>query len=333
MREAFHPVGRGPFSLAPHTPEMLEEMRDLRERARQARSELPDPTTPAGLEANRAYLARLRKDLGDFMPADLVEERVVSARGASVPVRIIKPAKTPVAVHLGIHAGGWASGFAAFDDLANLVMTELLGVVTVSVEYRLAPEHPFPAGPDDCETGALWLVENAGREFGTNRLTTGGGSAGAHLAVITLLRLRDRHSIVDQFCGASLGAGVYDLSGTPSVLAAGDRFVNASTRGLLAAVERCMPGATLEGLREPGVSPLYADLSEMPPARFQVGTHDPTIDDTMFMAARWQAAGNIAEVGLYPEAHHGFEGLGELGRQAFMDQVGFLDKAISGNLG
>src|SRR5205807_490450 len=86
----------------------------------------------------------------------------------------------------------------------------------VSVDYRLAPEHPYPAGPDDCEAAALWVLEHAERELGSDRLLIGGESAGAHLAACTLLRLRDRHDAVDRFDAANLVFGVYDLGGTPS---------------------------------------------------------------------------------------------------------------------
>src|SRR5439155_19280503 len=85
----------------------------------------------------------------------------------------------------------------------------------VSVDYRLAPECHYPAGPDDCEAAALWLAANAQTDFGTDRLLIGGESAGANLAVVTLLRLRDRYAFRG-FRAANLVFGVYDLSGTPS---------------------------------------------------------------------------------------------------------------------
>ena len=67
------------------------------------------------------------------------------------------------------------------------------GQAVVAVEYRLAPEHPYPAGPDDCEAAAAWLVQNGKKEFGTGVLTIGGESAGGHLTAVTILRMRNRH--------------------------------------------------------------------------------------------------------------------------------------------
>ncbi len=100
-------------------------------------------------------------------------------------------------------------------DLKLETMADRLEIATVSVEYRLAPEHPYPAGPDDCEAAALWLVENAAARFGTDLLMIGGESAGAHLCVVTLLRMRDRHGY-SGFVAANLTYGMYDLAMTPS---------------------------------------------------------------------------------------------------------------------
>jgi acetyl esterase len=84
---------------------------------------------------------------------------------------------------------------AARDDVRNRDIADTLQFAVVSVDYRLAPEHPWPAAPDDCEAAALWLVEHADARFGSSRLTIGGRSAGATLAVATLLRLRDRAAV------------------------------------------------------------------------------------------------------------------------------------------
>ena len=114
-------------------------------------------------------------------------------------------------VYLDIHGGGFYMDSAARGDKRNRELADALHLAVVSVDYRLAPEHPWPAAPDDCEAAALWLVEEADARFGTSRLAIGGSSAGATLALATLLRLRDRGA-VGRFTGAALQFGTYDLS-------------------------------------------------------------------------------------------------------------------------
>jgi acetyl esterase len=87
-------------------------------------------------------------------------------------------------------------------------------VVTVSADYRLAPEHPYPAAPADAEAVAMWILRHGEAEFGTNRLVIGGESAGATLAVLTALRLRDRHGFAG-LAGLNLSQGAYDMRMTP----------------------------------------------------------------------------------------------------------------------
>jgi acetyl esterase/lipase len=96
-----------------------------------------------------------------------------------------------------------------------IVIADNTGQAVVAVEYRLAPEHPYPAGPDDCEAAAAWLVHKGKREFGTDALTIGGESAGGHLTAVTVLRMRDRHGFTG-FRGANIVYGAFDLAMTPS---------------------------------------------------------------------------------------------------------------------
>ena len=177
------------------------------------------------------------------------------------------------------------------------------GAVVVSVGYRLAPEHPYPAGPDDCEAAAVWVVENAQREFGSERLVIGGESAGAHLSAVTMLRLRDRHHLTP-FRGANLVYGIYDLTFTPAVRNWGPRNLILSTPIIEWFSNHFIPDKRKRGTTD--ASPLYADLHSLPPALFSVGTLDPLLDDSLFMSARWAAAGSRAELAIYPGGVHGF---------------------------
>jgi acetyl esterase/lipase len=101
------------------------------------------------------------------------------------------------------HGGGWVLGGADLQDPMLERIADNTGQAVVAVEYRLAPEHPYPAGPDDCEAAAVWLVQNGKKEFGTGVLTIGGESAGGHLTAVTILRMRDRHGYTG-FRGANI---------------------------------------------------------------------------------------------------------------------------------
>jgi len=231
------------------------------------------------------------------------ETRTIRGPGGELPLRILRPKGEVRGVYLHFHGGGMALGSEDMMDPALDALANAAGAVVVSVGYRLAPEHPYPAGPDDCEAAALWLIEHARRELGSERLVIGGESAGAQLSAITLLRLRDRHGATP-FRAANLVYGCYDLTLTPSVRNWGERYLILSTP----IVEWFAPMWVPDRARraDPDVSPLRADLRGLPPALFSVGTLDPLLDDSLFMAARWTAAGNRAELAVFPGGVHGF---------------------------
>lgn len=222
--------------------------------------------------------------------------------GNEIPLRIIAPDQVR-GVYLHIHGGGWVLGSADQQDTMLEHIADNTGLAAVSVEYRLAPEHPYPAGPDDCESAAAWLVRNAKAEFGSEVLTVGGESAGGHLSAVTMLRMRDRYGYTG-FRGANLMYGAFDLSMTPSQAAFGNRRLVLRTIDIRQFSNAFLP--TIADRRVPDISPLYADLKGLCPALFSVGTQDALLDDTLFMHARWVAAGNEAELAIYPGGAHGF---------------------------
>ncbi len=240
---------------------------------------------------------------GEIVRSDRAVDRTIPGPAGPMRLRQFLPPGDPAAVYLHVHGGGWTLGAADHLDVLNEAMVAATGVAVVSVGYRLAPEDPYPAGPDDCEAAARWLVEHAAAEYGTDRLLIGGESAGAHLAVVTMLRMRDRHAYPG-WLGANLVYGAYDLAMTPSQANWGERNLVLSTPIIRWFADHFVPEARR---REPDVSPLYADLHDLPPALFSVGTLDPLLDDSLFMAARWEAAGNVAELALYPGGVHAFD--------------------------
>lgn len=176
------------------------------------------------------------------------------------------------------------------------------------MDYRLAPEHPWPAAPDDCELAALWLADHAQHRFGTTKLSIGGFSAGATLAMATLLRLRNRR--VAAYGAAVLQFGTYDLSGqTPAGrLIAHEYFLDAYA-------------GSAEDRTHPDLSPIYADVAGLPPVLIVVGADDILLQDNLAMAVRLSAAGVDVDLRIYPASPHGFTGHATPMARAAMDDI------------
>jgi acetyl esterase/lipase len=260
---------------------------------------------------------------GPIVRIDWATERRIPGPAGEITIRQFIP-ETVNGVFLHLHGGGFMLGRAHHQDVPLSLLATQGEVAVVSVDYRLAPEDPYPAGPDDCEAAAVWLAAHGKREFGTDRLLIGGESAGANLAAATLLRMRDRHRCTG-FAGAVLTFGVFDISMTPSARRWGNRNLIINTPIMQWFSDHYV---SAERRHDPDVSPLYADLSDLPPAIFTVGTLDPLLDDTLFMHARWLAAGNRAELQVYAGAIHGFIAFPlEIARRASERIVQFVRQA------
>jgi acetyl esterase len=221
--------------------------------------------------------------------------RVADAGG--VAVRIID-APAAAGVYVYFHGGGWTVGRSDIQDSMLERLVDATGLTVVSVEYRLAPEHPFPAPLDDCEAATRWA---ASQEFGALHL--GGESAGANLALAVALRLRERPAALP-VSGLNLRYGAYDLTLTPS--AANYGAVGTLTTPALEMFYACYE-ADAAARRNPEISPLYADLRGLPPALLTVGTSDPLLDDSLFLHARLLAAGGSSELHVHPGGMHMFD--------------------------
>lgn len=230
--------------------------------------------------------------------------RTIAGPAGPLALRCFQPQSgRPRATMLHIHGGGWFTGSADMMDVALEQRADALDVAIASVEYRLAPEHPYPAAPDDCEAAALWLAQHARAELGAELALVAGESAGGHLSAVTVVRMRDRHGF--RFAGANLVYGVYDLGGVPSHAHFDGRNLLLDGPSLEIALAMFVPDAAQR--RHPDVSPLYAKLSGLCPALFTVGTFDPLRDHTLFMYAEWIAQGSPAEIQIFPGGPHGFD--------------------------
>ena len=280
----------------------------------------------AGMSVEERVAASRASQLGGA-PSDRAVDRTIEGPAGPVRLRTFTH-EQPQAVLFHIHGGAWMAGTPDAMDPLHEIIVDTCEVAVVSVDYRLAPEHPYPAAPDDCEAAAAWLVEHAADEFGSDRLFIGGESAGAHLAAVTLLRMRDKHDVADRFVGANLVFGAYDLSRTPSQRGVGITPGTDILDGTGEPIDLFLPGMPAEARRDPDVSPLYADLRGLPPALFSVGTNDHLLDDTLFMAARWEVAGNRSELLVYPETPHGCIALPSVAAHFFPRLFGFFRECL-----
>jgi acetyl esterase len=287
-------------------PDVVAEAKAFVAAAEAQTATLPSPHT-FPVEVQRAAMAAGAEPT---RPDARVEEI------AGVPVRVLEPEMIDGTL-LHVHGGGWTMGSNTFQDQRLWRYATSAKVRVVSVDYRLAPEHPFPACIDDCLAVASAIAEGGGRNV------IGGESAGAHLSALVLTRLGGRG-----FCGANLAYGCYDLGMSPSQRAWGERNVVLSTPIIRWHLDQLLPTLSDDERRDPSVSPLFAaDLSAMPPALLTVGTEDPMLDDSVQLASRWPGA----RLDVYEGGFHAFDlfplRLGEIATQR---QIDFVRRCIVG---
>ncbi|MEU6223174.1 alpha/beta hydrolase [Streptomyces sp. NPDC047042] len=223
--------------------------------------------------------------------------------------RPVAPAtEGPLPVIYHVHGGGMILGNNRVGVEAPLRWAKELGAVVVSVEYRLAPEHPHPAPVDDVYAGLLWTAEHA-KEIGgdAERIVIAGASAGGGLTAALALLLRDRKG--PRPIGQLLMCPMLDdRNDTPSSyqmanLGVWDRTANDTGWTALLGAERGGPNVS------PYAAPARAeDLSGLPPAFLDVGSAETFRDEVVTYATRLWQAGGIAELHVWPGGFHGFDG-------------------------
>jgi acetyl esterase len=298
----------------PALDEHVEEMERIAAFVASAQGE-----TPAVWSDKAVTAARANFDAYASHPQEVTDrftDREIDGRHGPIRLRVHVPDRDVRAVVLDWHGGGFFLGSPEMDDVFNLRHAAATRTVTVAATYRLGPEAPFPAGPDDAEAAALWLLENAQEEWGVPLRVVMGSSAGANIAAVALQRLRDRHDALAEIAGANLVYGVYDMRGTPSQC----------ERGIPTFRDLYLPDVERRDRDDPEMSPIFGDLTGMPPALFTVGMADYLFDDSLFMASRWHAAGSEANVNVFPACPHGFNAypaeLSRLANEAMDDWVG-----------
>lgn len=245
-----------------------------------------------------------------------VGEQTIDGPGGPLRLRIYTPRGTgPFPLLVFFHGSGFVLCSLDTHDGMCRNLCAGAGCVVVSVDYRLAPEHKFPAGPEDCLHATRWAAMHA-EALGVDprRIALGGDSAGANMAAVTAIRVRDEGG--PSLCGQLLLYPVtdYHTPGTPSYAQ------NAEGYGLTRETMKWFWAHYLKDASEgahPHASPLRApDLSRLPPALVITAEYDPLRDEGEFYAAKLRAAGISAALTRYDGVNHGF-----------MFWAGIVDKA------
>lgn len=243
-----------------------------------------------------------------------VSDGIVPGPAGPLRVKWFRPeGDEPLPLLVYFHGGGWVIGSPDTHLKLCAELAEGAGCLVLSVDYRLAPEHPAPAALDDCVAAVRWAFANPA-SFGGDpgRIAVGGDSAGANLAAATCLRLRDEGGPLPCFQLLLYGVFQHDLD-TPSQLANGEGKI--LTRETMAWFWRQYLSGGADD-RDPYVAPIHGDLRGLPPAHLVVGTLDPLLDDSRAFASRLQEAGVPARLAVYESQPH-----------IFLQLTAFLDRA------
>jgi len=268
------------------------------------------PKLPMGTpEESRAALRTMLADVPRPPLPDgvtTVDRAVPGPDGNEVPVRVYSPPRdgAPVPAVLYIHGGGFVVGDLDTEHANASSVADGLGVVVVSVDYRLAPEHPFPAGLEDCHSALVWLADEADAlGVDPGRIAVVGQSAGGGLAAGLALLARDRAG--PSLCFQLLGIPeLDDRLETPSMIAFTDTPM--WSRPSAERSWRYYLGDQADGDTSPYAAPARAeDLSGLPPAYVSTCEYDPLRDEGMIYALRLLQAGVSVELHQFAGTFHG----------------------------
>lgn len=241
-------------------------------------------------------------------PVASVEDRLIRGPAGALPIRIYTPAceeQGPFPILVYFHSGGWVFGSIEAHDPVCRALANHARCLVVSVGYRLAPEHPFPAAPEDCYAATQWVAEHA-RELNGDpaRIAVGGDSAGGNLAAAVALMARDRQGPALRYQVLIYPETDYYDTGTASYNTYADGY-GLSREEMAWYWDQYL--ARPEDRANPYAAPLRAtDLSDLPPALVITAEYDPARDEAERYAQRLQQAGVSARLSRYDGMIHSF---------------------------
>ena len=263
---------------------------------------MPAPEALVAEEQRAGYLALKQMTEADPRPLAVITDLTCPGPAGDIPVRFydVRESREPSPVILMFHGGGFVIGDL---DTHNSLCTELsaeLDLPVLAVHYRLAPEHPFPAAPDDCEAAARWLASSPA-ELGrtVTGLITIGGSAGGNLATVTARALCDRPAAAPMLLQVLLYPATDESQdGSMATFAEGHLLTKTAMDWFYSLY--------LPESGNPRAFPLLADAAGMPPTIMAVGGLDPLQDQARRLAAKLVTAGvNVLSLNL-PGLTHDF---------------------------
>ena len=266
------------------------------------------------LPACRALMNQGTQQLLTSLPAEAevsIEDQMIPGRGSDpeVRVRLYRPTESqgPLPAVLWIHGGGYLLGTPEQDEVSSITLCKTLRCVVVSVDYRLAPEAPYPAGLHDCYAALAWLNSNAtGLDIDPARIAVAGASAGGGLSAALSLLVRDKAEY--QLCYQVL---IYPMIDDSNIQPA-DEQQYPDTKIWNRQANIYAWGAYLGGLSKADDVPIYAapyraeTLEGLPPALVTVGDVDLFLNENLNYAQRLMRAGVQTELHVYPGGYHGF---------------------------
>lgn len=260
-------------------------------------------------DEERDYTKRLLRYTGEKLAKQELEDfpissdiEIKSTMLDTIPAEwIIPPNSIKDHVILHIPGGGWIAGSPSQSRRITSAIAKVTSLKILSIDYRLAPEYPFPTPLDDCVTTYNWLLSNG---FNSENIIIAGESAGGNLTLATLLKLKDQ--------GIDLPAGAFCLSpGTDCTLSDDSFFKNGATDPGLADmaifwwIVAYLAG---EDPRNPYVSPLFGDLKGLPPILIQVSSCEMLYSDATRFVEKAKKAGVNATLQSWDDMTHVFQG-------------------------
>lgn len=275
---------------------------------------------PQTVEDRRRGLASLTEMAGGEAPeVASVEDGALPGPAGSVPFRLYRPMSPGAGVMVFLHGGGWVAGDLDTHDGVCRRLANASGCAVFAIAWRLAPEHPFPAGLEDACAAVAWVAQNAAR-FGADaaKLVVAGDSAGGGLAAAAGLLARDRGG--PRIALTLLICPILDLATESASRRAFAEGYFLSQATLARDLAEYLPYGS--DLYDPRLSPLHAGaLEALPPAHIHVAEFDSFRDEGLAFAERLDAAGGTVSSTIHPGMIHYF--------YAMPGAIPYADKALA----